>query len=162
MSQRDRQILMLGGVVAGILLFYLLLLRPLGNAIDDAEQRIDERRAAVQDMRSLAGEARSLRASLPKDGKDLNLLPYLEGIARQAQLNTNIEYMKPGSGVARGDQRRPSVELKLARVNLKQLTNLLFQIEVQGRYPLTVEEIHIKKRFDAPDLLDVTLEVYQG
>jgi type II secretory pathway component PulM len=162
MSERDRQVLIIGGVIAGVILFYLLLLRPLGNAVDDADSRVQSRREQLNEMQVLADELRSLRAQVPQGADNVNLLSYVEGLARNAELKNNIEYMKPGAGVQRGSVRRNSLEVKLARVNLKQLTNLLFQIEHAGRFPLTVDEIHIKKRFDAPELLDVTLEVYQG
>lgn len=162
MSERDRQVLILGGALAAVILFYLLVLRPLGNLVAEADARVQSRRAAVVKMRGLADEARTLKASLPQGADNVNLLSYIEGLARQSELKGNIEYMKPGTGVQRGTVKRTSVELKLARVNLKQLTNLLFQIERGGRFPLKVDEIHIKKRFDAPDLLDVTMEVYQG
>lgn len=162
MTERDRQVLILGGAVAAVILFYLLVLRPLGGMVADVEDRLESRRAAVAQMRVLADEARTLKAALPQGADNVNLLSYLEGIARQVELKANIEYIKPGAGVQRGSARRNSVEIKLARVNLKQLTNLLFQVERGGRFPLKVDEIHIKKRFDAPDLLDVTMEVYQG
>lgn len=162
MSERDRQVLILGGAVAAVIVFFLLVLRPLGNLVEDADAKVQSRRSAVAQMRQLAEEARTLKANLPQGADNVNLLSYIEGLSRQAELKGNIEYMKPGAGVQRGTAKRTSVELKLARVNLKQLTNFLFQLERGGRYPLKVDEIHIKKRFDAPDLLDVTMEVYQG
>lgn len=162
MTERDRQILWIGGVVAAIILLYLLVLRPLGNAVADVDLRVHDRQAALNDIKRLADEMRQLKASLPQGSDNVNLLSYIEGLARQAEMKSNIEYMKPGSGVMRGPVRRSSVEIKLIKVNLKQLTNLLFQIERGGRYPLRIDELHIKKRYDTPDLLDVTIEVYQG
>lgn len=162
MSERDRQVLLAGGIVAGLLLFYLLLLRPLGNAVEEMDTRLDQRRTELQEMRVAVEEIRKARAAMPKATENVNLLSYLEGLARQTGVNTNIEYMKAGGGVQRGAVRRNSVELKLSRVNLKQLTNFLFQVERGGRYPLNIDEIHIKKRFDNPELMDVTVEVYQG
>lgn len=162
MSERDRQILVLGGIFAGMMLLYLLVFRPLGNAVSDLDTRVHDRQVALTAVRQSADELRLLRANLPQGAENVNLLSYLEGLARQAELKSNIEYMKPGTGVQKGGVKRSSVELKIVRVNLKQLTNLLFQVERGGRFPLKIDEIHIKKRFDAPDLLDVTLEVYQG
>lgn len=162
MSDRDRQILILGGIVAGILLFYLAVVRPLGKAVEAADARVATRQAALVEMRTLNEEMAALKAQLPQGADNVNLMSYVEGLTRQAELQGKIEYIKPGSGVQRAGVKRTSVEVKLARVNLKQLTNLLFQVEHGGRFPLKVDEIHIKKRYDAPDLLDVTLEVYQG
>jgi type II secretory pathway component PulM len=162
MSERDRQVLIIGGAIAGLILLYLLVFRPLGNAVHDLDTRVIDRQTALNNVRRSADELRMLRATLPKGAENVNLLSYLEGLARQAELKSNIEYMKPGSGVQRGAVKRQSVELKLVRVNHKQLTKLLLQVERGGRFPLKIDEIHIKKRFDAPDLLDVTIEVYQG
>jgi type II secretory pathway component PulM len=162
MTQRDRQILIIGGILSSMLLIYMLILRPLGNAVDDADARIDERRAAVVQMRELSQEAQRLRASMPRGSANVNLLSYMEGLARQADLGSNIDSMKPGMGITSGTTRRNSVEVKLSRVNLKQITHLLYQVEHGGRYPLRVHELHIKKRFDNPELIDVVLEVYQG
>lgn len=162
MNERDRQVLLLGGVVAGLILFYLLIVRPLGGAVDAADERLASRQAALVELHTLGAEAASLRAQLPQGAENVNLISYVEGLTRQAELQGNIEYIKPGGGVQRGSVKRTSVEVKLVRVNLKKLTNFLFQVEHGGRFPLHVDEIHIKKRYDAPDLLDVTVEVYQG
>ena len=162
MSERDRQILILGGIVAGVILLYLLVLRPFTNAVDSLDARIHERRADLVEAKQLASQIKQLRALLPQGAANVNLLSYLETLTRQANMKENIEYMKPGAGVQRGSVKRNSVELKLVKVNLKQLINLLFQIERGGKYPLIIDEIHIKKRYDTPDLMDVSLEVYQG
>jgi len=163
MTPRDRQILIIGAIVSGILLIYMVILRPLGNAVEEADARIDQRRAALVQMRELAQEVQTLRANAPQGSANVNLLSYLEGLARQADLGSNIDSMKPGPGIATaGPAVRNSVEVKLSRVNLKQVTTLLFQMEHGGRYPLRVHELHIKKRFDNPELIDVVLEVYQG
>jgi type II secretory pathway component PulM len=162
MNDRERQILVLGGAVAALILFYLLIVRPLGKAVEAADARVQSRQQSLAELRSLNEELAQLRAQLPQGAENLNLMSYVEGLTRQAELQGKIEYIKPGAGVQKGTVKRSSVEVKLARVNLKQLTNLLFQVEHGGRFPLRVDEIHIKKRYDAPDLLDVTLEVFQG
>ena len=160
MNDRERQTVTIGAALAGILLFYMLVLRPLSNAVDDADARIHSRQAALQEMEALAAEARALREALPRGAENVNMLSYLEGLTRQAGLQGNIESMKLGGGVSRGDNRRQSVELKLVRLNLKQMMTLLYQIEHGGRYPLTIHDINVRKRFDNPELLDVTLEAF--
>ncbi len=162
MNARERQMVVIGAVLAGFILLYLLVLRPLNQAVADADSRIETRTTDLAEMRTLAEQVRELRSSLPAGTENVNLLSYLEGLTRQAGVQSNIEYMKPGSGISQGSIKRESIELKLAGVNLKQMTNLLFQVERGGRYPLKVDELHVKKRFDNPELLDVTVEVYQG
>ncbi len=162
MSERDRKILIIGGIVVGILLSYLLIFRPLGNAVDDGQERIASRSETLAEMESIHAQLKQLQAQVPQGNDNVNLLSYFEGLARQAGLKDHIDYMKPGQGIQIAGVRRNTVEVKLTKVNLKQLTDLLFQAERGGRFPLAVDEIHIKKRFDNPELLDVTLEVYQS
>lgn len=160
MNARERQTVTIGGVLAGILLFYMLLIRPLSNAVDDADAQIQARQATLQDMEHLAEEARVLRDALPRRAENVNLLSYIEGLTRQTGLQGNIDSMKMGGGVSRGDSRRQSVEIKLVRLNLKETMTFLYQLEHGGRYPLQVHDINIRKRFDNPELLDVTLEAF--
>ena len=162
MSERDRQILVVGGIVAGLILLHLLVIRPFSIRVADLEQSLQTRQTQVADMRELAEEVSQLRAQLPQGADNLNLLSYLEGLARQEDLNSKIDYMSSGPGVVRGNVRLESVELRMNRLNLQEITTLLFQIEHGGRYPLRIEQINIRKRFDNPELIDVTLEIYQG
>ena len=70
----------------------------------------------------------------------------------------NLASMRPQPPAAVGEFREESVEVRLERVRLGQLVQLLFALDSAEAY-LKVKELRIKSRFDDRSLLDAVLTV---
>jgi general secretion pathway protein M len=100
----------------------------------------------------------NINESLAKRQKDFAIFSFLEELATQSGLKSNILYMKPSVSTQSGFYRESSVELKVDGVTLKQLTQYLYQIESSPQL-LKIRKLHIKPRSRSQNLLEATFQV---
>jgi general secretion pathway protein M len=164
LSQRERWILLLGGVVVLITLFYLGVIAPYRSSLEMLEGRISARQRQVKEVQAMRQEFLLLQQRLQESEARLNksqgfsLFSFVEGVAAQAASKENLVYMRPQPQSIQGEVREESVEIKLEKIQLDQMVRLLHAIESADAY-LQVKNLRIRTRFDNRALLDVTLTV---
>lgn len=95
---RERQVLLVGGVVAAVLLVWALLWYPLQRSRDELRARTQAQQAALQQMRSDSARVAQLhglgaRAKVERQGK--SLLALADATARGAQLANELRRVEP-------------------------------------------------------------------
>ncbi len=91
-------------------------------------------------------------------GRPVSVLEIVEDLVGRVGVEGGVASMKPqGERTVDGYTER-TVEFTLERIDLNQLTNLLYLMD-NSRALLVVRDLSMKSRFESPDLLDVTLKV---
>jgi general secretion pathway protein M len=82
----------------------------------------------------------------------------MEGVARKLGLADRIASMKPFSSDLDSGMVEASVEMRMEKVDLGELTGFLKAVEESGLMARTAR-LRVKTRFDDPQLLDATVQV---
>lgn len=165
LAQREKIILIVGGVFVLSFLFYYLELAPAMERMQVLDRLIRGAEADFRQMKELQNTYLSqqkvlnnINESLAKRQKDFAIFSFLEELATKSGLKSNILYMKPSVTTQGGFYRESSVELKVEGVTLKQLTQYLYEIENSPQL-LKIRKLHIKPRARGKNLLEATFQV---
>ncbi|MDD3800982.1 type II secretion system protein GspM [Desulfuromonas thiophila] len=159
LTARERLLLLLTGLTLLILLVYLVLLAPYQHYRHQLDQRIASRAHQLQQLDGLRQEYLQLQQQLQRlqqPPAEFSLFSFVEGQISQIAGRENLTAMRPLTPVQLDGLIQEAVEVKLERVRLDQIVQLLVQIE-QAPAPLRVTALNLQSRFDAADLLDSRL-----
>jgi general secretion pathway protein M len=162
---REKLMLIAGGVVVALLLFYRLGLSPALERLRMLDRLVANKERDLHQMKTLretyVAQKRlmeDVNRTLAQRGQDFAIFSFLEDLASKAGMKDNIMYMKPALTTPGELFRESSVEMRLEGIALQQLTRYLYDIE-RAPQLLRVRRMHIKPRTANPDLLDVTFQV---
>ncbi len=164
LSQRERWVL--GGGVAFVLAvaIWLGVIAPYREAQQLLETRIDSRRQQVEEMQRLAARYQRLQRQVrtaqnrPSRRPDFSLFSFVETLTENLGVRERLVSLRPHQGSSGGEFREESVEIKLERLTLEQLVQLLYGLE-KGEAALQVKNMRLKTRFDDRSRFDATLFV---
>jgi general secretion pathway protein M len=165
MSQRERTIVLGGGIVAGLSLLFVVVVDPLLSTLDRLERQAVRKQKDIGELALLSQEYMSKRdrlanaeSRLPTPDSQFSLLTFLEEAATTAGVRDWITAMQPQvQSLAQGYQET-AVDLRLEGVQLPELLALLVAID-QAPYDLQVHHLQIRPKFDNPVYLDATVRV---
>jgi general secretion pathway protein M len=162
---RERLMLIGGGVVVALVLFYRFGLSPAIERLRMLDRLVVMKEREVHEMKGVSETyltrkrlMEDVNRSLSQRGQDFAIFSFLEDLANKIGIKTNIMYMKPAMTTPGELFRESSVEMRLEGIALQQLTRYLYDIE-RAPQLLRVRRMHIKPRTANPDLLDVTFQV---
>lgn len=96
LAERERRLVVSGGIAALVLLFLVLVVMPLYSAANRAEQRVERKRSDLAWMQSVAGE---LHAAGPAQSASQSLVLIVDQTARTAGLAAALRDTQPsGTG----------------------------------------------------------------
>lgn len=140
-------------VLAGLWLYsgYRQALERSERNIKIARQELKELRAALQDYRELEQRLGKLQTT---GGR--NLIATVEEATQRISARSQLSYVRPQPNKTTDDLVEEGVEIKLEKLRLNQLVELLFQFE-QSEQNLKISQMRLRTRFDSPDLLDASM-----
>ncbi len=164
-SPRERALVFGCGVVVAAALLFVLAIDPLLERLDTLDRQITGKERAIRELALVNADyavARARQARLDErlvagKGK-LSLLSYLEELAAAVQVREQIVAMQPQGAPSGQGYTETSVELRLEGVRPSQLLSLLVKLE-DSPYLIQIKRLHVKTRFDAAHLTDVTMLV---
>jgi len=165
MSQRERTIVLVGGIVVGLSLLFVVVVDPLLSTFDRLERQAVRKQKDIGELALLSQEYTSKRdrlakaeSRLPTPDGQFSLLTFMEEAATTAGVREWITAMQPQvQSLAQGYQET-AVDLRLEGVQLPELLALLVAID-QAPYDLQVRHLQIRPKFDNPVYLDATVRV---
>ncbi|MGC8901228.1 MAG: hypothetical protein ACP5OF_07210, partial [bacterium] len=132
------------------------IITPMYRSTKRLKKEIKDDRAALVEMEKLYKEHQ--KYSLMLRGNEtvptnFSIMTYLQNIAN----TTGVSYdsIQPRSS----DNGTSYVDVRLKNINLYQLTNLLYNIEIGGQYQLKIKRLNVRTSYTNPSLLDVGLQV---
>lgn len=149
------------GIVVGISLSIIMT----NKWINNMEKKVSLKRqelAAFNDrkkeyLREKAGiEAMERKLFVPHAGKSSDVI--IQEIFRRINIEDKVASFKPFREEMEKDYAKHGIEIKVNKVNLNQLVNLIYNIE-NHKNLLLIKNISMDGRFDNPALFDVTLQV---
>ena len=162
---REKLVIIAGGVVVALLLFYrfglspaLERLRMLDRLVAVKERDLHEMKTLRETYLAQKSLMEEVNRRLAQRGQDFAIFSFLEELANKTGIKNNIMYMKPALTTPGELFRESSVEMRLEGIALQQLTRYLYDIE-RAPQLLRVRRMHIKPRPANPDQLDVTFQV---
>jgi general secretion pathway protein M len=165
MSQRERTIVAVGGIVVGLSLLFLLLVDPLLEQFDRLERQAVRKHKDLGELASLGHEYTAKRARLtkaetrmPSPDTQFSLLTFMEEAATTAHVREHITSMQPQVQSLAQGYEETAVDLRLEGIQLPQLLDLLVAID-RAPYDLQVRHLQIRPKFDNPVNLDATVRV---
>ncbi len=164
LNQRERYMVIGGGVLLGLVLVVFILILPYQNAMERFERKIITRQAQLAEVRQLQADYLQLRQQSSRlkrmmdQGGKVPPLTFLEETARTIGGRENLLLMRPLGSVDQGSLQIDTIEFKLERLTLEQVVRLLREIE-QAQPPMRVDRLLVKQRFDDATQLDMTTTV---
>ena len=111
------------------------------------------------EYQSLTRNARNDEAQLKKRAKGFRLFSFLDGLAGQSNIKSNIIYMKPStSNLKNSPYTLSTVEMKINDLTMEQLLNFLYGVENSPNM-VWVKRISISRGEKEEDLLNAILQV---
>ncbi|MDY0267561.1 type II secretion system protein GspM [Trichloromonas sp.] len=164
LSQRERLILLAGGLFLLAVLTWFAVISPYRQAMDGLDGKIGARQQQLAELRNMQEQYFELKQSLDRAERQMeqattfSIFAFMENLAARHVDRANLVSMRPQPALEREGFREESVEIKLERVALGQLVGLLRDMET-AESPLQVKSLRIKTRFDDKRRLDSVLTV---
>jgi general secretion pathway protein M len=165
LSDRERWILIAGGVVVGASLIFVVAVDPLLNMLDRLDRQAHRKQKDLQELAVLAQEYQAKQARLaqiesrmPSPQQHFSLLAFLEEAAASAHVRERITGMQPQVQTLSQGYQETAVDVRLEGVQLPELLALLVAID-QDPHGLQVRHLQVRPKFDNPVNLDATLRV---
>lgn len=165
LAPRERTMVLIGGVVVGLSLLFVLVVDPLLSTLDRLERQTARKQKDLTELTLLSREYAAKRDQLAKaenrlpqpDGQ-FSLLSFMEEATTAAQVRNRITAMQPQVQSLPQGYQETAVDLRLEGVQLPELLALLVAIN-HAPYSLHVRHLKIHPKFDNPVNLDATVRV---
>ena len=165
LSIRERWLVAGAIAFVGAAILYGFIVQPLVDNGRRYESMAHRKQDELARFRSLAAEYRELESALQllekkalASGSGGSLLAVMESEAKKLGLNDKIASMKPFTSELESGVVQSSVEMRVEKIDLKGLVDLLEALE-NGKQSTVTSRLRIKTRFDDPTLLDATVMV---
>lgn len=165
MSQRERAIVLLGGIVIGFTLLFVTAVDPLLTIFERLERQTVRTQKDIKELARLGQEYTMKQERLaeaerrmPVLDSHFSLLTFIEDAAITLGVRDWITGMQPQIQLLAQGYQETAVDLRLEGVQLPELLELLLAIE-QAPYDVRVHHLQIRPKFDNPLFLDVNLRV---
>lgn len=151
--------------LVSIVLFLALLLIPAFILERLSRKEVGGFRTKLRELSVLSAEYRSMKEEVdlverkPALVQTGGVANALDGISSSLGIKGRIKSVKAvGSREIRGSMSEERAEVQMEKVTLNELVNLLYRIE-DAPMILSVKKAAMKKSFENPELLDITMTV---
>jgi len=160
LEQRDKRVLIIGGIAAALILLYVFVLSPLLSDLARKKTLIPRKERDLAEMRVLKEQYLEIQQRLQQvqeiASKRGPLLTEIENITRRANLSSKIVSLKPQTGIQTESFKESIVEIRMDNITLYDVVNYVFLLEKNA---LRIRKLYFKPRFDNPKLLNSTILV---
>lgn len=154
-----------GLVFAGVALLAQLIIVPYFEARQKVRSAIAASDKALRELTALGGEygvlmqrTEEIRRASERRPPGFTLFSYLEKRAGDAAVKTNIRSLTPLMLAPTGAYEETAVEMKLDRLTMKQLTDVLYRVESPEEM-IRVRRISVVKMKESPEYLSALIQV---
>jgi len=165
LGKREKTVVALGASCVGLFILVQFIVFPFFDKREALRRGIEAKRNGLKEMTRLSAEYQSYRmksagiqSHLSRRPKDFTLFSFLEKAAGRAGVKDHINYMKPSGSRGTGPLKESTVEMKLEKINLRQLTDYLYLIE-SPEHVVSIKRISIRDSKGEPGYLDAVMQV---
>jgi len=166
LNKREKISVAAAAAVIAVFLFLQLLVFPLldkndqlTRTITTRERELEQIKQMQMEYRQTASKSEQAQRRLKARRRGFTLFSFLETLAGQTGVKSNIAYMKPTTTTQRESPYRLSmVEMKLQEITMSQLLSYLHGIEMSGDM-IVIKRLSISKSEQKADLLNTIFQV---
>ena len=164
LNQREKIFVTAGGVALVLALLYLAVLMPYRSALNRLDKQIAARSQQLQEVKTLRAQYLAMQQQIlqvemrVKNNQDFSALTFIENLVERTAGRDNLVSMRPQPPLTQNEFIVDSVEVKLEKLSLKQVLELLWGLE-GTKTPMQVKSLYLKQRFDDRSLLDATMTI---
>jgi len=164
LNQREKIFVTAGGVALVLALLYLAVLMPYRSALNRLDKQIAARSQQLQEVKTLRAQYLAMQQQIlqvemrVKNNQDFSALTFIENLVERTAGRDNLVSMRPQPPLTQNEFIVDSVEVKLEKLSLKQVLELLWGVE-GAKTPMQVKGLYLKQRFDDRSLLDATMTI---
>lgn len=165
LGKREKLSVSLGAIFVALFLLVQFMIFPFFDKREAMKRGIEAKRGGLKEIRVLKAEyesfrkgAAGIRSHLSSREKGFTLFSFLEHAAGRAGVKDHIKYMKPSDSREDGRLKGSMVEMKIDRINLRQLVDYLYLIE-SPEHLVSIKRISIRDSQGAPGYLDAVMQV---
>ncbi|MDT8440033.1 MAG: type II secretion system protein GspM [Desulfuromonadales bacterium] len=164
LSQRERLFVIGGGLMVILVLLYIAILLPYQNALERLDNQIAARSRQLEEVRALRLDYLQRQRELTQverrldNRRDFSALTFIENLAVSSAGRERLVSMRPQAPVVGNRLTTEAVEIKLERVTLREVVELLRGIE-GAKTPMQVRSLQLKQRFDDRSRLDASMTI---
>jgi general secretion pathway protein M len=162
LSRREQLTLLAGALIVVVLLFLFGIIVPYRTALERLDTKIASKQRQLTEVHQLGQEYQQLQQQLAASERrlaasdDFSLLSFVEASSIRLAGRDSLTAMRPQPTATLEGFREEAVEVKLERIQLNQLVQLLYVADTAPA-PMLVKTLRIKPRFDDRNLLDVVI-----
>jgi len=164
LNQRERIFVAVGVGLLVLALVYFAIVAPYRSSLRKLDQQIEARSGQLQEVKLLQASYLDLKQQMAQverlldNRQGFTSVTFIEGLVEQTAGRENLLSMRPQSPESRNEFIIDAVEIKLEKLTLEQVLELLVGIE-EAEAPMQVKTLYLKQRFDDRSLLDATMTV---
>jgi general secretion pathway protein M len=165
LGKREKLSISLGVGFVALFLLVQFVVFPFFDKREAMKRGIEAKRSGLNEIRRLKAQyesytkgAEGIQRRLGRREKGFTLFSFLEQAAGRAGVKDHIKYMKPSDSQGSGRLKESMVEMKLDRINLRQLVDYLYLIEAPEDL-VSVKRVSIRDSQGAPGYLDAVMQV---
>lgn len=153
---------LIAGCLALLLIGGILTYNSYQQSLENLERKIAGAQSELTKLQNSLEEYRALDAHLQKLKRESNstvgrnLITTVEDAAERIDARSQLVYVRPQPDKNHEDLTEEGVEIRLVKLQLHQLVELLHQFEQVGQR-LKVTQLRVRTRFDNSELLDTSM-----
>ncbi len=156
-SKREKWLVIGSLALTLFVILDLALIRPVYQNSVELKKEVAADKLGLIEMRRLYAEHKKYEIVLRGNESvpaNFSILTYLESIANT--IGISYDSIQPRTS---SDNSISYVDVRLKNINLYQLVNLLYKIEIGGQYQLKIKRLNVRRSYNSPSVLNVGLEV---
>lgn len=163
-SMREKMMLLGGGLCCFIVLVYFAMIQPYNSTMEQLDTKIASRSKQLQQVQQLQQQYQRIKGQVAAlenrqtSAEDFSLFSFIENRVTRIAQRENLTAMRPLPTIPHENMTEQAVEIKLERVSLGQIMQLLQSID-SAPAPLQVKRLQLKVRFDNPQQLDGSMQI---
>lgn len=165
LGKREKIFISLGVSFVALFLLVRFIIFPFFDHREAMKRGIETKKSGLKEIRLLKAQyesytkgAEGIQRRLGRREKGFTLFSFLEQAAGSARVKDHIKYMKPSDSQGNGRFKESMVEMKLDRINLRQLVDYLYLIE-SPEHLVSIKRVSIRDSQGAPEYLDAIMQV---
>jgi general secretion pathway protein M len=164
LKPRERLFVFAGGILLLLVLLYVVLLMPYRKALNTLDNQITSRSLQLQEVNRLRADYLALQEEVSQverlldRQRNFSALTFVENVVDRTAGRQNLVSMRPQPTVTNNQFAFESVEVKLEKLALRQVLELLWAVE-NADLPVHVKNLYLKQRFDNRSQIDATMTI---
>ncbi|WP_321368629.1 type II secretion system protein GspM [uncultured Desulfuromusa sp.] len=164
LEKREKLYLLVGIIVILATIIFYGIYQPYHQQLIRLDKKIASKQSQLKEVRNLQAEYQSLQKQVDNTQKKMSTGGSLSPLAKVEELASNVvsreklSYIRPQPPQIQEDIRVDNLDIKLEKLSLEQMLQLLWEIEAPESQ-MQIKNFRSKKRFDNSSEIDLTMTI---